>query len=85
MHTVTLQAFPHPRLERLERVVHKHNSRLTHPERKALLHAVEAGQPQIVARYVDEHAALNAATELRALGATAVVGEAAATARTEAS
>jgi len=75
MYTVHLAAFPQARHERLERVVHKHNRRLDHLARKALLHEVAAGRSQLVARYVEAHAAHNAARELELLGATVVQGE----------
>ena len=80
MHEVKLLSFPHERLERLERVVAKHNRRLDHHGRKALLHGVEAGTPAIVARYAEEHAAHNVALEYKLLGATTEVAEAVAAA-----
>ncbi len=73
MYTVTLQSFPHEKLHRLERVVQKHSGgKLEYPERNALLALVEAGQPQIVARYAEEHVAENVVLEYKTHGATAV-------------
>jgi hypothetical protein len=74
MFEVRLLSFPHRRHERIERVVHKHSgNRLDHVARKSLLHEVESGRPQIVARYVEEHAAENAAVELKLLDAVCEV------------
>jgi len=78
MHGVKLLSFPHMHLERLERVVAKHNRRLDHSQRKAWLHAVEAGTPTIVARCAEEHAAHNVALEYKLLGATTEVSDTAA-------
>lgn len=77
MHEVKLLSFPHERLERLERVVAKHDKTLNHEQRKALLHGVEAGQPAIVARYAEEHAAHNVALEYQLQDAKVEIGEAA--------
>lgn len=71
MHILTLTAVPHPKLHRLERVVHKHSGgKLDFDARMALLAKVEAGQPQVVARYLEEHVIHNAAAEFRVHGAT---------------
>lgn len=66
--------FPHSPAERIERVVHKHaGGRIDHDARRALLGEVAAGRPQIVARYVEEHAAHNVVAEFRLLAAEAEV------------
>ena len=71
MYVVTLTAFPAAKHERLERVVQKHSgNKLDHLARHALLHAVATGQPQVVARYVEEHVAENAVNEFKLHGAT---------------
>ena len=76
MYTVTLKSFPHASLHRLERVVQKHSGgKLEYPERNALLAKVEAGQPQVVARYVEEHVAENVVLVYKQHGAIAVLAE----------
>lgn len=76
MYTVTLKSFPAEKLHRLERVVQKHNgAKLDYLQRNALLHKVAAGQPQIVARYAEEHAAENVVLEYKTHGATAEMAE----------
>jgi hypothetical protein len=83
MFEVRLLSFPHRRHERLERVVQKHSgNRLDHEQRTALLDEVESGRPQIVARYVEEHAAENAALELKLLDAVCEVRDEPTPART---
>lgn len=74
MFEVRLLSFPHRRHERIERVVQKHSGkRLDHDQRKALLHDIESGRPHVVARYVEQHAADNAALELKLLDAVCEV------------
>ena len=76
MHTLTLTAVPHEKLHRLERVVQKHSGgKLDYEARMSLLHKVEGGQPQIVARYLEEHVIDNAAAEFRLHGATVTAGD----------
>ena len=76
MYTVTLKSFPHASLHRLERVVQKHTSgKLEYPERNALLAKVEAGQPQVVARYAEEHVAHNVVLEYKQHGAVASMAD----------
>lgn len=76
MYEVKLVSLPHVRLERVERIVQKHSGgRLDHPQRKALLHEVEAGRPQVIARYHEEHAAENVVLELKMQGAVGEVAE----------
>lgn len=76
MYTVTLTSFPHEKLHRLERVVQKHTGgKLDYDARNALLAQVEAGQPQIVARYHEEHVAENVVLEYKGHGATAEMAE----------
>ncbi len=72
MYAVTLKSFPHEKFHRLERVVQKHTSgKLEYADRNALLAKVEAGQPQVVARYVEEHVAENVVLEYKQHGAVA--------------
>jgi hypothetical protein len=76
MYTVTLKSFPADKLHRLERVVQKHNgAKLEYPQRNELLHKVQAGQPQVVARYAEEHVAANVVLEYKTHGATAEMAE----------
>ena len=66
MFVVTLSQFAPDRRERVERIVHKHSGgTLDHVAREALLSKVAAGQPQVIARYVEEHAAVNAVAECK--------------------
>ena len=73
MHEVVLTAVPAARAEHVERVVHKHNRTLTHQQHEAMVKAVIGGGSEVVARYVEEHAAHNVVKELAYHGATAEV------------
>ncbi len=76
MYEVRLLSFPKQRHERIERVVQKHGAnQLEHPRRLALLHEVQAGQPRVIARYLEAHAAHNVALELQLLDAKCEVVE----------
>lgn len=76
MYEVRLLSFPKHRHERIERVVQKHGgNQLEHLQRLALLHEVQAGQPRVIARYAEAHAAQNAALELRLLDASCEIVE----------
>ncbi len=75
MYQVTLEQFPSKIRERVERIVHKHSGgKLDHQQRQALLALVLAGQPQIIARYAEEHVAANVVKECQLLGGSALVG-----------
>lgn len=77
MFEVTLSAIAAGSAERVERVVHKHSGgRLDHVARVALLAQVQAGKPQVVARYHEKPSADNALAELTLLQATATVAAA---------
>lgn len=79
MFELRLIEFPKAIGERLERVVQKHSGgKLDHEARMALLAEVAAGQPKVIARYAEEHAAHNALAEVVLLGARGEVAKAAA-------
>ncbi len=75
MHEVTLKSLGKANAHRLERVVQKHDGQLAHPQRISLLERVAAGQPQIVARYKEQHVAANVVAEYAVHGAVAEVSE----------
>jgi hypothetical protein len=78
MFELRLIEFPKQIGERLERVVQKHGGgKLDHEGRLALLGQVAGGQPQVIARYAEEHAAHNALAEVVLLGARGEVVKAA--------
>ncbi len=70
---VVLTAFPKDKFEHIERVIHKHNRAFSHTDVHAAAAGVAAGGTQLVATYVEEHAAHNVVKELAYHGATAEV------------
>ena len=64
MFEVYLTAFPAPRREHIERIVHKHNRAMSHHDYATLVSRVQAGEPQRIASFVEEHAAANVVAEL---------------------
>jgi len=77
MFQVTLSAIAHGTAGRVERVVHKHSGgALDHAARTALVAKVEAGQPQVVARYHEAPCADRVVAELALLGAQATSAKA---------
>jgi hypothetical protein len=75
-YAVRLKSCPAKRVERVERIVHKHSAnKLEHLARKALLHKVAAGEPQIVAHYAERASAENVVAEFALQGAEAEVVE----------
>ena len=83
MFAVRLLSFPSRHHERVERVLHKHSAtlasaqgpgaQLPHAARKALLHEVASGRPQLIARYAEQEHAEHVARECLLLGAEATV------------
>jgi hypothetical protein len=74
MFEVQLVSFPAAKEERLERVVQKHSGgKLDHLQRLDLLGKVKSGQPQVIARYHEEHCAHNAIAEVTLQGGKAIL------------
>lgn len=77
MYHVMLSSFPAQKLERVERIVQKHGGgQLDHHGRVALLKQVLAGQVQVIARYAEEHAALNVVAEVALQGGACAIEKA---------